>query len=271
MFFLFIVLEGSAFALLVRDHYIQRISMAKATGTVSGVLYEWVSGWRNYVNLYEINQQLLSENNMLRNRLPESLYVSDALYHVDSVASDTLTIRKYRYVQAEVVNNMVNKQYNFITVNKGAQQNIAENMAVIGPDGVVGIVYGVSDHFSTVLPVINRNFRLSAKFKRSDLYGSLTWDGRSYRYASLDEIPLHVPVEIGDTLVVSGYSSSFPEGIPIGMVNSFNKKDGNFYTIEVLLFTDFRKLFHVSIIENKMKGEQDTLENKMLNLQILNE
>ncbi|MDR2848358.1 MAG: rod shape-determining protein MreC, partial [Bacteroidales bacterium] len=79
----------------------------------------------------------------------------------------------------------------------------------------------------------------------------------------LNEIPLHVSVEIGDTLVISGYSSSFPEGAPVGTVSNFSKKDGNFYDIDVLLFSDFRKLFHVSVIENYMKLEQKELEQSV--------
>jgi rod shape-determining protein MreC len=112
------------------------------------------------------------------------------------------------------------------------------------------------------MPVINRNFRLSVKFKKNDYFGSLSWNGRSYRYATLNEIGLHVPVVKGDTIVVSGYSGSFPEGIPVGVVDKIQQKDGSFYTIDVLLATDFRKLHFVTVVEDLMKTEKLNLENQ---------
>jgi rod shape-determining protein MreC len=147
-------------------------------------------------------------------------------------------------------------------LDKGKQQQVESGMPVICPDGIVGIVDNVSEHFSTVLPIINRNFRLSVKFRKNDFYGSLQWNGKSYRHAELNEIPLHVPVSVGDTLVVTSYSSSFPEGAPVGTVSKFSKKDGNFHIIEVLLFTDYRKLYRVSLIRNYLQDEQSMLEQK---------
>jgi rod shape-determining protein MreC len=210
-----------------------------------------------YFHLSEINSQLWAENISLRNQLPASFYVPDTS---STMVFDTLSHRRYAYLDAKVVNSTVNKQYNYLTLDKGSAQQVAKNMAVMGADGIVGVVYGVSENFATILPVINRNFRISTKFKKNNYYGSLTWNGSSYRHADLNEIPLHVPVAIGDTLVVTGYSSSFPAGVPVGTVSKFDKKDGSFYSIDVLLFTDFRNLYHVSVVKDLMQNEQDSLE-----------
>ncbi len=259
MLFLFLVLEGIGIFLLIQNNYIQRISFVKATNVISGNIYEQINNWHDYLYLKEINRQLVNENAQLRGMLPESYHVVNTK---STIRKDSIYIRRYVYFPAKVINNTVNKQYNYITLDSGKEQNIAVDMAVIGPDGIVGIVYGVSEHFTTVLPVINRNFRVSTKFKKNNFFGSLTWDGRSYRHAILNEIPLHVPVAIGDSLVVSGYSDSFPEGIPVGTVEKVSQKDGSFYTIEVLLATDFRKLHYVTIIEDLMQAEQQTLEQQ---------
>ncbi|MDR1667691.1 MAG: rod shape-determining protein MreC [Bacteroidales bacterium] len=259
MLFLFLVLEGTAFVMLIRNHYIQRITAGNFFGYVTGIMDEGINKWRRYLNLIEINHQLVKENYELRKRLPESRYSDDLTYYT---SYDSLRQVWYGYLPASVINISVNKQYNYITLDKGRQQRVEIGMPVIGSDGIVGIVDNVSEHFSTVLPIINRNFRLSVKFGKNDFYGSLQWNGKSYRYAELNEIPLHVPVAIGDTLVVTSYSSSFPEGAPVGTVSKFFKKDGNFYTIEVLLFTDYRKLYRVSLIRNYLQSEQDMLEQK---------
>ena len=259
MLFVFLLLEGSAGFLLFQNNYIQRIAFVKATNVVSGSIYERISNWRDYLHLREQNRQLQDENMKLRNMLSDAFYPADTsrIFY-----ADTNKIRQYAYLPAKVVNNTVNKQFNFITLDRGRNTGVDENMAVIGADGIVGIVCGVSDHFAKVLPVINRDFRVSVKLKKNNYYGSLSWDGRSYRHATLSEISLHVPVAVGDTLVVSGFSGSFPEGITVGVVNRVEQKDGSFYTIEVLLATDFRKLHYVTVVEDLMKTEKQNLEQQ---------
>ena len=259
MLLFFLILEGIAGFMLLQNNYIQRIAFVKATNVVSGSIYERINNWRDYLYLREQNQQLVNENIKLRSMLPESFYTADSSR---TFYLDTIKQRKYAYLPAKVINNTVNKQNNFITLNRGKEDGINMDMAVIGSDGIVGIVYWVTEHFATVLPVINRNFRVSVKFKKNDYFGSLSWNGRSYRHATLNEIPLHVPVSMGDTILVSGYSDSFPEGIPVGVVDNIEQKDGSFYTIDVLLATDFRKINFVTVVEDLTKEEQQELEKQ---------
>ena len=264
MLFLFLILEGIAGFMLLRNNYIQRIAFVKVTNVVSGSIYERIDNWRDYLHLREQNQQLLGENEKLRGMLPASFFVPDTSR---TIYNDPNKHRRYAYLPAKVINNTANKQFNFVTLDRGKDGGVAVDMAVIGPDGIVGIVYGVSEQFATVIPVINRNFRVSAKFKKNNYFGSLTWDGRSYRHATLNEVSLHVPVSKGDTLVVSGYSDSFPEGIPVGVVDNVEQKDGSFYTIGVLLATDFRKLHFVTVVEDLMKEEQQNIEQQTSDMQ----
>ena len=258
MLFVFLVLEGIAGVMLLRNNYIQRIAFVNTTNVVSGVIYEQISRWRDYLHLREQNRQLSDENAKLRNMLAGSFFVEDTsrIFSVESALR-----RQYAYLPAKVVNNTVNKQLNYILINRGRNEGIELDMAVIAPEGIVGIVNGVNAHFAKVLPVINRNFRVSAKLKKNNHFGSLSWDGRSYRHAILNEIGLHVPVVKGDTIVTSGFSGSFPEGIPVGIVDRIQQKDGSFYTIDVLLATDFRKLSFVTVVEDVMKTEKQNLED----------
>jgi rod shape-determining protein MreC len=250
--------------MLFGHNYIQRIAFVRASNNVAGSIHGQISNWSDYLSLKEQNRQLQDENTELRNMLQSSFYVTDStrVFHTDSNRQ-----RRYAHLTAKVINKTVNRQFNFITIDKGLNGGLTEDMAVIGPDGIVGIVYGVSERFATVMPVINRNFRVSAKFKKNNHFGSLAWDGSSYRHATLNEISLHVPVSLGDTIVVSGFSGSFPEGIPIGTVDKIEQKDGSFFTIEVLLATDFRKLYHVTVVDDLMKKEQIKVEEKALRMQ----
>jgi len=133
-------------------------------------------------------------------------------------------------------------------------------MGVIGPQGIVGIVLESSDNYSTVIPVINRDFRLSVKISKNNFVGILSWEGMSHRVASLNEIPFHADVAIGDSIVTSGYSAVFPEGLFVGNVKEVEQQEGNFYIIRIQLGTDFQKLFHVNVINNFNREEQVELE-----------
>jgi len=258
--FFFLVLEGIALIMLFQNNYIQRIAFVKATNRISGNIYEQINKWRDYLYLRDQNLLLLDENAKLRSMLPEAFYLPDTsrVFISEPVGKQ----RRYTYLPAKVINNSVVRQYNYITLDRGRDEGIEEGMAVVGPEGIVGIVYGVSEHFARVLPVINRYFRVSAKFKKNNYFGSLSWDGRSYRHAILNEISLHAPVSKGDTIVISGYSDSFPEGVPVGIVDKVGQKDGSFYIIEVLLATDFRKLYYVTAVDDRMKTDIRNLENQ---------
>jgi rod shape-determining protein MreC len=133
-------------------------------------------------------------------------------------------------------------------------------MAVISEEGVVGIVLESSSNFASIIPIINRDFRLSAKIKKNNFVGIIQWDGHDHRIASLNEIPYHAEVSEGDSIVTSGFSSIFPEGLYVGKVHRASMEEGNFYEIDVRLGTDFQRLFHVNIIENYKQKEQRELE-----------
>ena len=138
-----------------------------------------------------------------------------------------------------------------------------KDMAVIGEEGIVGIVLESSPNFATVLPIINPDFRLSAKIRKNNFSGILLWDGSSSRQAVLNEIPYHVDVQVGDTIITSGFSAIFPEGLHVGTVSEFTLQEGNFYNIRIDLGTDFSTLFHVNVINNFLQEEQLKLEENL--------
>jgi rod shape-determining protein MreC len=110
------------------------------------------------------------------------------------------------------------------------------------------------------MSLLNLDFKLSARIKTNGYFGSLSWDGKNYRYAILNEIPQHVSVNVGDTIETTGYSAIFPEGVLVGTVSDFEKVGGDFYKISILLSTDFKKMHFVDIISNMKKTEQLELE-----------
>jgi rod shape-determining protein MreC len=206
-----------------------------------------------------VNREIAYENAQLRNKRINN-GDNPLVLAVDSV-NDTVIKQRYTYMNAQVVFNSIVNQKNFITINKGALNGIKPDMAVISPSGIVGVVWAVSNNFATVMSVLNIDYKVSAKLKKNNYYGSLVWEGDDYQKARLLEIPYHVDVKKGDTVVTSNFSNIYPAGIPVGIISEFSKtKQDNFYNIKLTLTTDFKNVEHVYVIKDILKGERDSLE-----------
>lgn len=260
---LFLIIESFALYITIQTNHFQRASFINSANEVSGNIYEALNSITEYLNIKEENEKLAKENIDLR-RLLKSNYVSNTIT-IRSV-NDSIYKQKYDYIPAKIINNSVMKQNNLLTLNKGINQGIRPDMAVINSQGVVGIVKDVSRNFAIVIPAININAHISAKIKKYGYFGTLSWNGLSYRFAQLNEIPFHVKIAKGDTLVTSGFSAVFPEGIMIGTISNFDLNEGNnFYNIEVLLSTNFISLNQVYVVSNLYKKEQNDLEKSASN------
>ncbi len=228
-------------------------------------MYNSVSSVLQYFELARVNQQLAEENARLRTRLQST--ISDTTNFAQSLSYQILKEDSiFKFTPAKIINNSVNKQQNYLTLNRGRKHGIKPDQGIISSDGIVGVVTSVSESFSTGLSLLNPRWNVSAKLKESGFYGSLAWNGEDYQIADLLEIPFHVKIATGDTVVTSGYSSIFPEGLMIGVIESFKQPQGeNYYDIKVRLSTNFKAVRHVEIIENKKKEEIEKLENLMGN------
>jgi rod shape-determining protein MreC len=183
-----------------------------------------------------------------------------------SLGGDTLALRspagyQFEYIPAQVVNNSVNRLNNYITLNAGYLQGVRQDMGVVGPDGVVGVVRNVSANYSSVISVLNSKFKGSVKLSSNDFFGTLSWPGYDYRQAVVTEIPGHINVYEGDTIITSGLSTIFPAGELVGRVVEVGRPSGgSFFELKVLLNQDFKKLTQVYVIRNFRKMEQEKLE-----------
>lgn len=267
---LFVLLETISFSLVVTYNNFQRANFLDSSNFFTGSILEWYSSCSQYFGLKKVNINLAEENSLLRSALQEQLLKSnygkpiliDSLY-LPSLGKDSLKRSNFFFSTARVINNSVNQQHNFITISKGRINGVTPDMGVIADGHVIGLVVNTSDHYSTVISLLNNRWKLSAKIKSNDYFGSLSWDGRDYRKASLNEIPFHVPVHKGDTIVTTGFSASFPEGLMIGTISDYSIGSGsNFYKIEVTLAADFKNLVIVGLIENKNRYEINQLESK---------
>ena len=259
---LFLLLEAISLVLIFQFNPFQKSFIISASRNVNANLNYKIAGVKDYLFLNEENERLSNENANLRNQLGDLnkiVYLSVP----DSLGSDTIEISpidRFFYKPAEIVSGSVNKQYNYLTINKGNNQNLKRDMAVISGDGVVGMILSASSNFAIIQPLINRNSRAGARLRGNDYFGILDWDGSSPRYAQLREIPVHVELQLGDTVETSGFSSVYPKGLPIGIISDFQKGRGNFYDIEIQLFVNFNTINHVLVINNIYQEEKRELE-----------
>lgn len=252
--FLFVFYAAiSCFLLFQRNPFQHHVYLTSANAVVSGV-YDVAANVTGYINLRDINSDLQrrtaaleSEVIALRenNRALRQQLLQDSIRATDSLG-------RFRFILATVVNNSVVNPYNYITVNKGRLDSIQPEMGVMDQNGVVGVVNTVSDHHARIISLLNPNFRLSCKLRGNDAFGSLVWDGKSPYEAILEELPKQVRFHKGDTIITSGYSAVFPEGIPVGtIIGSTRGEDDNFNTLRIKLLTDFSTLSTVKVISNR--------------------
>lgn len=258
---LFLILEATALFMITRSHNYHQTVFYGVARNISGFISGGFEKGAYYFRLRQENEELLSENMMLRQRI-ESLTSTPPGEFVP--VRDSISGINYTYLSARVINNSVNKQKNFITLDVGSLHGVTNGMGVASSTGVVGVVVGVSKNYSEVMSLLNTEFRLSASIERNDYFGSLAWDGINYRYATLSEIPHHVIVNEGDTIITSGYSAIFPAGLMVGALTGEQNRGGDFVSLQVQLSADFKKLSYVYVIGNLTREERNSLEEEVV-------
>ena len=258
--FIFAVYVILSLVLLFKDNPFQQSVYLTSANRVCATVYKAFNGVTSYFHLRGINESLQERNAALEMELIE---LRELLSEQDLLNSDSLrqpALRHYSFVMAHVISNSIAQPNNYITIDRGHIDGISPEMGVIDQNGVVGIVNVVGPHAARVISLLNPHIRLSCKVKSSGFYGSLVWDGKSPQYAVLEELPKHITFNKGDTIVTSGYSAVFPEGIIVGTIEGLARDmSDSFVSLRIRLTTNFSQLSSVRVITNSMKEQIDAL------------
>lgn len=261
-FLVFILLEVAAFLLFSYNNTYPRSSILSTSNQVIAWQNEKLSEIKSYFNLKEQNEILAIDNTYLRSQLSQIQQSID-----DSIMRETMRLSNYTapsYLPAKVVQITTRNINNFITINVGKRDSIHKGQGVINDEGVVGIVQTVGTKYSVVMPIINTHTNVSCRFTKNNYIATLQWDGNDYRFATLTDVASHLVVNKGDTIVTSGLSPIFPEGIPVGIVESSILEEGaSYYTISVRLSTNFKRIKYVEVVCNEDQLELEELTNGM--------
>ena len=249
--FLFILLEVASFVLLFRFNRYQQSAFFTSANTVVGAVYEVSGGISSYFHLKSVNEDLLDRNMVLEQQIT-NLEKALREQQLDSMAINSIRQvpqADYQLFKAHVIKNSLNLVDNYITLDKGSSSGIRSEMGVVDGNGIVGIVYETSPSYSVVISVLNSKSNISCKIIGSDYFGYLKWEHGDSRYAYLKDLPRHAEFNLGDTVVTSGFSTVFPEGIMVGTVDDMSdSNDGLSYLLKIKLATDFGKLSDVQVL-----------------------
>jgi len=263
LLYLFLLLISLGFT--IQSHSYHQSKIFNSANWVSGGIYKTSNNITGYFNLETENEKLVQENIRLRKLLFNQEYNRET--QIDTVVLDTSKLA-YTIVSAKIIKNSYSNLDNYIILNKGAIAGIKQDMGVITPNGILGIVENTSNKFSRIQSILNRRSNLNAKLKNSDNFGTLVWDGKDYNTAQLIDIPRRVPIKVGDTILTGAASSIFPENILIGSIKKFDLDPSkSSYKIDITLFNDMTNIKNVYIINNKNRPEIKQLETNTNNVQ----
>ena len=255
---LFLLLLGISLFLSIQSHSYHRSKLISSANFLSGGVYERINNVSEYLNLRTQNDALAQENAKLRSLLFNAKDTS-SIKKLDSLKG----VNQNDIIVSKVIHNTFNTHENYLTINSGSLQGVKSDMGVINSLGIVGIIDNTSNNYATVISILNVKSQINAKLKKSNHFGSLTWDGKSTGFVQLTDVPRLASIRIGDTIVTGGQSVIFPENINIGTVSKrYYENETNYYKIDVKLFNDMTNLGHVYIIKSKNRDEIINLEKK---------
>ena len=247
---LFILLEIFSLFLIIQNNTFHKSAFINSTNSITANSFEIVNKIENYFSLKSTNELLAEENAKLKTLLSKQ-------NTGDNIASNSPN----QHIMAMVINNSVSKRNNYLTLDKGRAHGIEKGMGVVTSRGVIGIIKEVSTNFASVLSILHSKSRVSVLVKNSHYFGSLEWMGSSFLEASVNDIPSHVELSTGDTIITSGYSHIFPANIPIGTITEIETNPNkNFHEIKILFLEDFKKLKFVYASKLILKQELNNLE-----------
>ena len=260
----FVLMQAASLYLLFNYNDFQQSALFSTANKLNGWIFSVSESVTGYFNLRENNESLLRQNNDLEHQVAN---LKSALRsYTDSTKIPLLRMKEseeFSLIPARVIQNSVTHYRNYITLNVGKVDGVKPEMGVANADGIVGVVSMVTNNYTVVIPILHRDQRFSCKLKNSNASGSLSWDGYDRRFAFLEEIPPYVAVSKGDTVVTSGFSAVFPEGLMVGTVEEYKvSDDANYLRLKIRLSTRFDALSNVRVIRYKHREEFKKLQKE---------
>ena len=258
----FILLETVSVVMLFSYNSYQGSVWLSSANAVTGQVYEWQSELTQFFSLSRRSEELSQRNLFLEQEVGRlrRLLAQETKDSTERERQTAKQLSAFQLIPAKVVANSVDSHDNLITINRGTADGVEADMGVASGTGLVGVVYLAGKHYSVIIPILNKQSRISCAIRGHDYFGYLSWSGGSPVEAYLEDVPRHAIFRKGDWVETSGYSSIFPPGISVGRIMAiYNSTDGLSYRLKIHLSTDFACLRDVYVINDKGIREQRLL------------
>ena len=258
----FILLETVSVVMLFSYNSYQGSVWLSSANAVTGQVYEWQSELTQFFSLSRRSEELSQRNLFLEQEVGRlrRLLAQETKDSTERERQTAKQLSAFQLIPAKVVANSVDNHDNLITINRGTADGVEADMGVASGTGLVGVVYLAGKHYSVIIPILNKQSRISCAIRGHDYFGYLSWSGGSPVEAYLEDVPRHAIFRKGDWVETSGYSSIFPPGISVGRIMAiYNSTDGLSYRLKIHLSTDFACLRDVYVINDKGIREQRLL------------
>ncbi|MDB4088441.1 rod shape-determining protein MreC [Flavobacteriales bacterium] len=258
-FMFFIVLQLIVFKIIVSNSSYQQTSILNSSSSLSGWFFTQSKSIKDYFGLKSVNKTLALQNASLKQ---ESFHNYTIVSENEILIDKEIYKKKYLFQPSVVIQNSIRRRKNLLTLDVGIDKRITKEMGVVSSKGIVGFVKDVSQHYSTVLSLMNTEFTVPVIPLNDSCEGKLFWDKNDkINQVSVRGIPTYFKIKEGDTIVTQGGSGFFPPHEMVGTVTEVLKQAGsNNYLLKVKTSVDFNALNNVFIVKNIYKEELDSLQ-----------
>jgi rod shape-determining protein MreC len=234
---------------------------------VTGYFNSKYNAIEDFIYMNEENKRVHKMNDSLMNLLKQNFVARDTGTFTlkDTNYTDTTgKMRYYKWRSAQVVYATVNNEKNYLQINRGSDDGIADDMGVLNSNGgLVGKVINTGKKYSEVMLLLNVLNKLSVRMKRTGSAGMLSWDGKNAQELIMNGVPVSDSVRKGDSVLTGNFSLSFPPGKMVGTVEAvLREKATNFLILKIKPTTNFGTLQQVFVVENLMMNEQKQLDEE---------
>ena len=214
-------------------------------GVIGGISNIW-RGYFYLVGLEKENQALKRELQELKlqvNRYREADLANQRLRALLNFKKSIAT----PLLPAQLVAFDPSGWFQTILIDKGRDDGVVRDMAVVSAEGLVGRVIGASKHHAKVLLILDGNSAVDAYIQRSRARGVLV--GLGLELCLLKYVQRNEDVQVGDQVISSGMGGVFPKGLLVGTVQEVVRgSSGIFQRVEVEPAVNFGRLEEVLVV-----------------------
>ncbi|MCI8445325.1 MAG: rod shape-determining protein MreC [Bacilli bacterium] len=227
------------------------------------VLYAPIKFVKDKIKTYQDKQNLYKKYQALEKKVKETdlinaerLELKKELNTMKKTLELNQTLGESNYLNATVVNRNLGYWYNTITIDKGSNNGVKPDMAVVVSEGLIGKVTKTTNFNSTVklLTSDDINNKISVKIQIGDqyVYGLLSGFNQKKKTFTIEGISSNMKIPKDSLVTTTGMGDIFPSGIVIGKVKKVRTDNFDLAkTVDVVGSADFDDLTYVTVLKRK--------------------